>query len=503
MKSSVLNWNFVSVSDVDVVYSSVQAMKRLFLTIAFLLTVTTILLSYFTCRSMYNPIFNMIQYIKLNVDPTLGLGSGRPQFGEMKMIRHSLMEAFEDRKSLQVRLKESLPAFLEKFIRSLLHDQPFTSEQIKTRLRALEVDLDTDDLIVLQVLTEQPLQTTYDLTLLNRNKTVMMELLGLHFRQLYKTVVVELTDNKYTVILNCHRDDFLQLWSLSEQLVAEVKVSLDLSCTIGIGNYCTDVTELKRGYEEAEEALSFRSMTGDCEIIYIEDVRLVNEPSFTYPKDKDAALAHFMKNGDTEEAIRVFTEIMKHIGQDGRLPYRHLHQAFVQLLISFCETANSLRLDLQQIMHSKTSLFTVLLHKNNLEDIQAWFEHMIITLTGYIGDAFQEKNRKHIGGAIAFMEAHCGDNISLTELADRLNLSPSYLSRIFKESTGQTFLEYLTVMRIERSKKLLLETDMLVKDICSQLGYQKVNYFIKLFKEFTGTTPGEFRKIHVKAITQK
>ncbi|MNI78493.1 HTH-type transcriptional regulator YesS [compost metagenome] len=96
------------------------------------------------------------------------------------------------------------------------------------------------------------------------------------------------------------------------------------------------------------------------------------------------------------------------------------------------------------------------------------------------------------------IERDCGDSISLTLIAEKLGLNPSYLSRSFKEKTGQTFLVYLTAARIEKSKEMLIHSDLKVKDICERIGYVKVNYFIKLFKECTGTTPGEFRKMHVQ-----
>ena len=77
-----------------------------------------------------------------------------------------------------------------------------------------------------------------------------------------------------------------------------------------------------------------------------------------------------------------------------------------------------------------------------------------------------------------------------------LNLNPAYVSKIFKEVTGKTFVEYLTWVRIEKSKKLLCEADLTIKDIAELVGYNNSHCFIKVFKEDAGITPGEYRDIY-------
>ncbi|MDF2662213.1 MAG: AraC family transcriptional regulator, partial [Paenibacillus sp.] len=113
-----------------------------------------------------------------------------------------------------------------------------------------------------------------------------------------------------------------------------------------------------------------------------------------------------------------------------------------------------------------------------------------------IGQAFQEKKNSHVEHAKRLIVSEPVGTVSLTSIADRLNLNPAYLSRIFKEYTGVTFTDYVIQTRVSRSKELLLHTELKVQDISEQLGYAKVNHFIKLFKDMTGITPGEFRKQH-------
>jgi YesN/AraC family two-component response regulator len=84
--------------------------------------------------------------------------------------------------------------------------------------------------------------------------------------------------------------------------------------------------------------------------------------------------------------------------------------------------------------------------------------------------------------------------ISLQKLADELKLDKVYLNTIFKEVTGQNFVDYLNQKRITMAKILLAQTNQSITNIAYDVGYNSLDYFIRLFKTKTGFTPSEYRK---------
>jgi AraC-like DNA-binding protein len=84
-------------------------------------------------------------------------------------------------------------------------------------------------------------------------------------------------------------------------------------------------------------------------------------------------------------------------------------------------------------------------------------------------------------------------NFSVQEMADHFNMSLNYLSSYFKEQTGQNIICYLTELRIEKAKQLLLSSDLAIKNVAECSGYFNVSSFIRRFKQIMGVTPGEYR----------
>jgi two-component system response regulator YesN len=96
--------------------------------------------------------------------------------------------------------------------------------------------------------------------------------------------------------------------------------------------------------------------------------------------------------------------------------------------------------------------------------------------------------------AIRYVEERLQTPLGLREVANHIHLNPSYFSALFKEQTNLTFSEYVTRSRLQKAKELLLQTKLPVSEIAEQIGYQTSKYFIKLFKEYEGKSPSQYRK---------
>lgn len=101
---------------------------------------------------------------------------------------------------------------------------------------------------------------------------------------------------------------------------------------------------------------------------------------------------------------------------------------------------------------------------------------------------------KMVRAALEYIEKHFGENISLQDVADNINISKNYLCDIFKKEIGITFINYVTNLRIEKAKEYLTNTDMKMYEVSSAVGYNDYAYFSQIFKKHTGTTLSAYRK---------
>jgi AraC-like DNA-binding protein len=97
-------------------------------------------------------------------------------------------------------------------------------------------------------------------------------------------------------------------------------------------------------------------------------------------------------------------------------------------------------------------------------------------------------------GALTYIDEHPAEQLGLSQLAERANVTAAHFSRVFKKLTGMNVTEYVTTKRILRARKLLIATEANVADIAESCGFESVPHFHRMFKKLTGMTPSQYKK---------
>ena len=96
-----------------------------------------------------------------------------------------------------------------------------------------------------------------------------------------------------------------------------------------------------------------------------------------------------------------------------------------------------------------------------------------------------------------YINAHYTENLKLKDMAERVYISPQYLSGLFKKEMFMTISDYIAKIRMERAKELLKDTGLSIGEIAEKTGYKDIRHFSTMFKRLTGLTPSEFRRIGI------
>lgn len=111
----------------------------------------------------------------------------------------------------------------------------------------------------------------------------------------------------------------------------------------------------------------------------------------------------------------------------------------------------------------------------------------------YAGGSTDDSNKKVISTVVDLVKANYMKDVSVEWIAEKVYLSPNYLSYLFKKETGQSLCKYITGVRLSNAEKLLRDTNMKIINISEMLGYANVSYFCRMFKSFYGLSPQEYR----------
>ncbi len=116
----------------------------------------------------------------------------------------------------------------------------------------------------------------------------------------------------------------------------------------------------------------------------------------------------------------------------------------------------------------------------------------------HYGDDTHSESRKTVMDITAYITSHYAESLTLHALAEKHYISPYYLSRIFKKTTGVSFPEYVNSVRIRAAKELLSEPALSVADVAMRTGFSSLTHFGRCFKALVGISPREYRAASAK-----
>lgn len=139
-------------------------------------------------------------------------------------------------------------------------------------------------------------------------------------------------------------------------------------------------------------------------------------------------------------------------------------------------------------------------HIHHIMDLQGdqlieWAFQRFMDITGFVKPQSSiDYSNKIVQVTKEFLEAHYAEEITLENVAEQVNISPQYFSKLIKKNTGFNFIDWLSMLRVKKAKELLTNSNYTVKEVCFMVGYKDPNYFSRIFKKRIGITPSEYIK---------
>jgi two-component system, response regulator YesN len=449
--SEMNHWRYVSVVPVDAFFGKSIELRNWLVVIACILLFVNLLVAYWMTRRAYRPIGTEIDELKLNLE------RNRP------IIRHNYIV-----KLLTGKVQ--------------LNDQSLPNE----RVTGVQIDLPYYCCFVVHLLPQDNIP--YELVMMQvYNLVQALESETINCR-LY---AVQDEDEHISGIINF--DETASINAILAWMTTIMDVQLNRSYTLSVGErYAINESDISDGYREAKEAIPYA-------FLYPNTIMKYGELSIPQRKESGPILAYLqrvedeLRDGFAEQTLKTIQSLVNDL-QNG------------QYTVAFCKSALT---DVIGVLrkrihaHGKTSeemlgfdiqeafkmLRSIALFPNWIDPIVQIVTEKEQLSKFKVDTKLQDKMNQ-------FIEANLNNQLSLDLVAEHLNISSNYVSKLFKTVNGVTFTEYVTELRLKRALVMLMEERLPVQDISSQLGYNSTHYFIRIFKEKFGHTPKQYQKLH-------
>ena len=283
------------------------------------------------------------------------------------------------------------------------------------------------------------------------------------------------------------------LIDLLGDICKEIKRILQVTVTIGIGYFCMDLEQLPAAYQSAVDALGYQEIVGTGNIIYINDMEPVSRGKLQLETRDEADLIAAVKFGTREKieaAARSFASRM----ESARVHMRQQQVYQMSIINCLIRLMQQQDLDLGAMFGTDEMYGKVIYGNMKPEEFASVITEVGCRMNEAMNRERDKTAKKVILEAKQYILDHYQDpELSVDVMCRQLHMSPAYFSTVFKRETGQTYIAYLTEVRLDKAVELLNTTDDKTYVIAQKVGYQEQNYFSYVFKKRFGISPTKFR----------
>jgi two-component system response regulator YesN len=277
------------------------------------------------------------------------------------------------------------------------------------------------------------------------------------------------------------------------QSIQSIPRSSSTGFGLAIGEPVSAVHAVWKSYETAQRALRRLRLLGLPQVIWAGDLELLSAlPAANY-HELARTLVENLRNGYREGAMETLTRLFAELqGHDVDPSVADAYLARIQfVLLDFIE---ELGYGKGNVPEELSSLFQAR-HFSSLSQAEKHFTDTLIRILDFLMTQKKRAVDSRMDHAIKVIRDRYGEcDLSLRNVCDEVYLSVSQFSALFKEATGQTFVEYLTKHRIEAAKELLRTTNLRTYEIAERVGYADPRYFTSVLKKHTGMTSSQLRE---------
>ena len=476
------NWKYISLIPEEAYFRRANEVERFIAILSVIFLAVNFYIAYFFSKKMYQPVKKIMG--------SLGSQTREKDQSEYdyieKVVRTNTQEIMAMERDIYVKKQSLKNVFLSKLVRGSINNP----DNIRRLMIEHDISISEQYQIVLIEILGRDQDNNISLSQFIIHN-VFMEVLSNY----YSCNVVEV-ETRVAIIINLDPESE-NITALEPDMIGALQIlesKFDLNCSIGIGEVHSGLSDIQTAYLESVEAVMHSHIFKDKRVIFQGDLGELNN-QYTYSLDEEHKIVLQINLGNYEETNKLIGEVIHRNVKDNKVKFASIQCLMFDILGTMIKSVDD---PVFSDFLEERDVVIQLMRASSIEEMKM----IIMEIARFACDIFDlEQNKVVKAGISQEVEAYVRDHYSEVELnvshlGDVFNITPTYLSRLYKKETGTSLLQFINTIRIESSKELLIKTHLSVNEIANEVGYLYSNAFIRFFKKQTGVTPGQYKTLY-------
>lgn len=486
-RSEETNWKYIILTNKQIFSEKIFNYNKIVLLAIFIYTVLGIILAFWFTKRNYRPIKKIVKLIS-----TKSLTDKSLADNDYLYLQQAFERAFFRLDEMEQKISQQNDLLRRNFMYKLLNGEIRDKEILETSLNKFEIKFDYGYYSVFII----------HIDFYERTETLKNDIPIIKIAEYFKEIRFEdsklyyvVRDNYIIFITNSDEETQAklnrELYIWIEQLKLEMEKVVKLKLGVAVSNIHDSVFGITEAYHESLDCLDYILMYEPDEILFYKDIQ--SKEAYYYPISIEQKLINYIKAGNCEEADQLLKHLYKKNFEENAITMNMGKSLIFDISASILKAMDQQKND--DVLDEEKLLKSIVTSKS-LREMMDTLSFNLHNVCNYFNGVHEKIDRIHYSQAINdYIVDHYADaDLNISTLAEFFNLTPSYLSKLYKMETNEGILTYINKVRVNKSKSLLIETDDSIIEIAQKVGILHDTSFNRIFKNNEGITPGQYRK---------
>jgi len=495
VKSLKNGLTYVAAVPTRVIMERVDYIKRFFGIIGAVILISGISFALFMAYRNSRPIMNLIRIVRK------GVGNQKiNNHNAYNFLQESVKTIIDNNQDLQNTLELQKPILTTAFFDKLFRGEFNTLIDLKMLMQYIPIYITGSKFVVMLLSVDG-----YSGNLTN---SIIEEL---NVRRILIKEIVEDVTGKMGYLREIEIDKIAVLICINEyevqdykkylcEIIRQIEVQLtekyNIILTFGIGSVCESLIDVSRSYNEAKQAMNYKKIENKENkenIIWYDDIVRVSN-CYYYAIDIEVRLMNLVKAGEKDELERLLKDINEQNFVRRSLSFNMVKQLISELKGTLYKVSEQINIESCQKETTIEQLISGVDDKNTIHEAYECITDMFKYLCNIMDELKKSHKKQIIIKILQYIDSnYMIFDFSLCKVADRFSLTEVYLSKFFKEQTGENFSCYVERLRMQAAVKMLEVTELTIEDITQKVGYVNSHVFRTAFKRKFGVSPSSYK----------